>query len=172
MARNVLALVCLVLFVSCDILSVSPLEGDASSERVFIDHNLTEYVPANPPQAGMTATKTNVLFFSIQVQNLECSAIEFFGRAVLEDDPGEEEHSIHFRTDMVQFNPTETGYTYNTLDQILPNTTYPIIRCKFPTNEFYPFDGDKGKVKCITITKVWAIDENGESWTIPFSSLN
>ena len=172
MARKVLCLVGVVLFIACDGFFVDALENDANGERVFIDHKLTEYVSANPPEAGMTATKTNVLFFSIQTQNLECTAIEFFGRAILEEDPEEREHSIHFRTDTIQFNPLETGYNFNTLERISSNSAYSIVRCKFPTNEFYPFDGDKGKVSSITITKVWAIGADGGSWSVPFSSLN
>ena len=152
--------------VACDQFPLNPSKTPAPEKVVIIDHFQTEYVDAESPAEGVAATKVNVLSFHLKAENFEPVALEIYGRATLEGPPGDQEHSIHFRTDCLEFNPVETGYTFNTLQSIEAGSTYTLIRAKYPTNEYAPFEENQGRVKDMKFTEVWAFDAEGNSFAV------
>ena len=134
--------------------------GDAL--LVYVNHIGTDYVDVEPPGEGIVANKVNVLSFHIQTAYCRPVALEVFGRVVLEGPPGSQEHAIHFRTDTLFIEIDDAEYTFNILDHIDPGLTYTLVRPKFPTNEYTPFEGTQGMVKEVTITEVWAVYPDGE----------
>lgn len=133
---------------------------------IFIEHLGTEYVEADLTVDGLISTKVNVLTFGIRSENFNPKALEFYGRAVLYGPPENREHAIHFRTDTITMEPTVTGFTFNTQEWISPGIDYTFNRAKFPTNEYSPFQGLQGKVKEVTITDAWALNENNVRFSI------
>ena len=156
--------------VSCETFPTNTVRIESPAEEVSVHHIGTEYVPVNGSIEGLLATKVNVLQFSVRVRNCSPVALECYGRLKMEGSPEEQEHSIRFRTDIVDCVPIETGCTFNTLSTIEPETSYTLLRPKFPTNEYAPFMGDRGKVSEVTITEVWAFDEHGNSHTVELVS--
>lgn len=150
------------LLVRCETFPDNPSTLSEEKSQVFIEHFETEYVPATHPVVGVNANKTNVLFFHITTANLEAHCVEFLGRAMVESEDGLKEHAVHFRTDEVMVTPEGTDYTYNTLDTIKSGTTYTVIRSKFPTNDYAPFEGDIGKIQQIEITDVRVYNYDGQ----------
>jgi len=151
---------------SCEKFPSNPLMTSMKPETVFIKYLGTQYVPANPPAEGLVATKVNVLFFKIRIKNFETKALEIYGRTVIEGPPDSREHSLYFKTDTILVNPEETGYTFNTLGTVVPESTYTLVRAKFPTNEYSPFEGTQGEVKKVTITNIFAYDKNGKKFSV------
>ena len=158
------------LIIACEQFPSNPSKLDLS-ERVYIEHRDTEYVPAETTIEGIAATKVNVLSFEIRTENIESTALEFYGRAMLDGPPGYQEHSIHFRTDSLFLSVEGMEYTFNKLVSLEPGSTYTIVRPKFPTNEYAPFEGTQGMVREITITQVWAYDQDGEKHSIRVASI-
>jgi hypothetical protein len=154
------------LVLTCDRFPSNPPETPQNSKVVFVEHFSTDYVPASPPVEGLLATKVNVMFFEMRVENFKPKAIEFYGWALIDGPPEYQKRAIHFRTDSLVLNPEETGYTFNAMEWIEPGSSYVFIRPKFPTNEYSPFEGTQGMVKEVTITEVWAFDENGEKFSV------
>jgi len=158
---------CVVLaFVACEHFPLNPSKEPLPEKVASIEHVGTEYVPAQSPMDGIAADKVNVLSFNLRVDNFKPVAVEFYGRAILEGPPASEEHSIHFRTDSLTLLPIATNYEFNILNTINPGVTYSLLRAKFPTNEYAPFEGEQGKVKLLTITEAWAFDEDGNSYSL------
>ena len=153
-------------FVACENFPLNPSIEPLSEKTASIEHVRTEYVPAQAPIDGIAADKVNVLYFNLRVDNFKPVAVEFYGRAILEGPPVSEEHSIHFRTDKLTLEPVATDYEFNILSTIDPGVTYSLLRAKFPTNEYAPFEGEQGKVKMLTITEAWAFDEDGNSYSL------
>ena len=157
-----LAVPVILILIGCETFPENPSKTPEPKGVVSIEHTATEYVPATHPVVGVNANKTNVLFFNISVANIEVHSVEFMGRAMVESGEGLKEHAIHFRTDEVVVNPKETGYTFNTLDCLEPSMKYTVVRSKFPTNDYAPFEGDMGKIKEVFITDVWAYNDQGD----------
>ena len=151
-----------VLFVVCDKFPANPSLHMGDALLVYVNHIGTDYVDVEPPGEGIVANKVNVLSFHIQTAYCRPVALEVFGRAVLEGPPGSQEHAIHFRTDTLFIEIDDAEYTFNILDHIDPGLTYTLVRPKFPTNEYTPFEGTQGMVKEVTITEVWAVYPDGE----------
>ena len=170
--RYALLILIVLVAASCEQFPVNPIDGSQEPEMVLIEHFETDYVPAESSVEGIAATKVNVLSFHLKAENFNPKAIEVYGRAILEGSPGNQEHSIHFRTDSLWLNLSETGYEFNTLSTIQQGATYTLIRAKFPTNEYAPFEGLQGMVKELTITEVWAYDESGKFFEVEFEELN
>lgn len=158
----------LIFFISCDKYPSNPPVDTAPTEFVFIEHVSTEYVSTEPPSDMLTATKVNVLSFKIRAERFTPSSLEVYGRALMEGPPESREHSIHFWTDSLVFNPVGTGYTFNTLQTVQPGSTYTLVRPKYPTNEYSPFQGNQGMVEELSITEIWAYDETGEKLSVNF----
>jgi len=160
----------LVLFflVGCEFFPSNPQDKVQNLETVYIEHCKTDYVSTEPPMDGVVATKVNVLTFQMRVKNFKPRALEFYGRAILDGPPESREHALCFRTDSVSLIPKDTGYIFNKLEEIDSESTYTLIRPKFPTNEYSPFCGTQGKVLKITITEVWAFNENYERFSVAF----
>jgi len=150
----------------CEKFPSNPPKVFQKPKSVFIKYLGTKYVPAKPPAEGLVATKVNVLFFKIRTENFETKTLEIYGRAVIQGPPDSREHSLYFETDSLRVNPKETGYTFNTLEKVVPGSTYTLVRAKFPTNEYSPFEGTQGKVKEVTITNVFAHDKNGKKFSV------
>ena len=157
------------LLVGCSSYPTNSIMLETPAKQVFVEHLGTDYVPVNSSVEGLLATKVNVLSFSVRVANFQPVALEFYGRLKMEGSPEIQEHSIRFRTDIVDFIPEETGFNFNTMNSLEPETQYTFLRPKFPTNEYAPFQGDQGKVLQVTITEVWAFDEDGDSYTVVLS---
>ena len=143
-----------------------PKVSQQKPKTIFIKYLGAKYVPANPPADGLVATKVNVLFFKIKIENFETSTLEIYGKTVIQGPPDSRKHSLYFKTDSIWVNPEETGYTFNTLETVKPGSTYTLVRAKFPTNEYAPFEGTQGKVKKVTITNVFAYDKNGGKFPV------
>lgn len=154
------------LLVGCNSFPTNTVDLEIPVNQVHLEHLSTDYVPVDACVDGLLATKVNVLSFSVRVKNFQPVALEFYGRLRMEGSPEDQEHSIRFRTDIVDFIPAETGFTFNTLNTLKPEKQYTLLRPKFPTNEYAPFVGDQGKVKEVTITEVWAFNESGDSYTV------
>ncbi len=152
--------------IGCEKFPSNPPMTSMKPKTVFIKYLGTKYVPANPPAEGLVATKVNVLFFKIRIENFETKTLEFHGRTVIEGPPDSREHSLYFKTDTIWIDPEETGYTFNTLETVVPGSTYTLVRAKFPTNEYSPFEGTQGEVKKVTITNAFAYDENVEKFSV------
>ena len=165
---------CLLLVVLISACSKSP--SDPSSykghETVIIEHLGTEYVEADPPTSGLITTKVNVLSFRIRAENFHPTALEFYGRALLQGPPWNREHALYFRTDSLVMNVQINGFSFNTAQSIEPGSTYTLIRPKFPTNEYSPFAGMQGKVQQVTITEAWAINEQGERLSVALDTTH
>jgi hypothetical protein len=152
----------LILFIACEQIPLNPPKIPQNENTVYIEHINTEYIPVNPNIEGLIASKINLLFFNLKVENFTAKTIEIFGRAVLSGPPVEHEHGIHFRTDQVTYKPDETGYEFNEFDWIEPEKVYTLVRPKYPTNEYSPFQDMQGMILEIDVTEVWAYDEFGE----------
>ena len=164
MKRSILILVS-ILFLSCSKLPFGP-EALKRPWAVIIEHSGTEYVEVDSSIQGLLSTKVNVLFFEITTKNFRPKALEFYGWATLHGPPENREHAVHFRTDSISMNPPVTGYAFHTQEWIEPGSTYTFQRLKFPTNEYSPFQGVQGMVKKVTITGVWAYNENGIRFSV------
>lgn len=169
--RKVATIFIFFIFISCDKYPSNPPHNSAPEELVFIEHVSTEYVSSEPPSDMLTATKVNVLSFNIRAEHFTPSSIEIYGRALMEGPPDSREHSIHFRSDSLVFNPVGTGYTFNTLQTVQSGSTYTLVRPKYPTNEYSPFQGNQGMVEELSITEIWAYDETGEKFSVNFEYL-
>ena len=156
-----------VLVLSCGRFPSNPAEPE-SVKTVFIEHRGTEYVPASSSVEGIAATKVNVLSFDIRAENFVPKTLEFYGVVILDGPPEYREHSLYFLTDTVFVHPEGTGYTFNTLDRIEQGKSYTLIRPKFPTNEYSPFEDTQGMVTELAITEVWAADESGQKFSVAF----
>lgn len=152
--------------IGCEKFPSNPPKISQKPKTVFIKYLGTKYVPANPPAEGLVATKVNVLFFKIKIKNFETKALEFYGEAVIQGPPDSRNHFLYFKTDTILVNPEETGYIFNTFETVVPESTYTLVRAKFPTNEYSPFEGTQGKIENVTITDVFAYDENGKKFSV------
>lgn len=153
----------IILFTQCEKFPSNPEDNPEESPWVEIRHVATEYVNTQTSVTGLAAKKVNLLKFEIQANYFEAAALEVFGRVVLEGPPYEREHNLYFRTDKLL--QLEAGNCI-CLDNIQPESPYEIIRSKFPTNEYSPFQGDQGKVKEVIITHVVAYDTQGNGTDI------
>ena len=141
-------------------------------ETVIIEHLGTEYVETDPPANGLITTKVNVLSFRIRAENFHPTALEFYGRAILEGPPWNREHALYFRTDSLIMNVQINGFSFNTTQSIEPGSTYTLIRPKFPTNEYSPFEGIQGKVQQVTIIEAWAINDHGDRFSVAIDTTH
>lgn len=160
--KPIYSLLVISLFVACQRFPTNPPKTPEATPSVFIDHLATAYVLTKPPTQGLVATKVNVLSFRIRVKNFSGRALEFYGRVVIEGPPECRDHAVQYRTDSVVLYPADTGYTFNTLENIEPETTYILVRPKYPTNEYSPFEDTQGMVTEVTITDAWAYDDHGK----------
>ena len=166
MKRSALCL-SVILFLNCSKLPFGP--GIRLEPSAVIEHLGTEYVDADSTVNGLITTKVNILSFGIKSVNFRPKALEFYGRAIIHGPPENRVYAIHFRTDSVALNSTIAGFTFNIEEWIDPGSTYTLIRPKFPTNEYSPFQGLQGKVKEVSITEAWAFDENGNRFSVALS---
>ena len=166
--KQVIVLLIFIIFISCDKFPSNPSGDPVPTESVSIEHINTDYVSSEPPGELLTATKVNVLIFTIQAEHFTPTSLEIYGRAILDGPPEAREHSIHFRTDSLIYNPVETGYTFNTIEVLEAGSTYTLTRPKFPTNEYSPFQGTQGMVEDLSITEVWAYDSTGNKFSVDF----
>ncbi|MBN2103469.1 hypothetical protein JW835_05440 [bacterium] len=149
----------------CEQFPSNPENMSTESESVQIQHVNTDYITTETTLSGLATKKVNLLTFKIRANNFEAEALEIFGRVILEGPPFEREHNLHFRTDQLLQQEDGSCACFETIQAGLP---YQLIRSKFPTNEYSPFCGDQGKVKCVIITNVIAYHADGESNCIPF----
>jgi len=167
--KKYLLLLAGVLLLFCEKYPANPPK-DPNSKQVLIDHLNTEYIETEPPVEGIVATKVNILTFQIRARNFKPKSLEFYGRALLIGPPENREQAIHFKTDSIILSPVNINVDLNTLQSIEPESTYIIKRPKYPTNEYSPFKGEQGRVQLITITEVWACDEQGKKYPVPWES--
>ena len=156
---------CILLFAACERFPANPPTDYPPEPRITIEHLSTDYVPVDTTITGIASDKVNVLMFHIKAENFTAKAIEFYGTAVMAGPPDSVEHVVHFRTDDLNYSLNGTGYEFNTLDQVDPDLSYILVRAKFPSNEYAPFDGIQGMIESITITEVWGYSQTGEKFT-------
>jgi hypothetical protein len=163
-------LFCLALtLLACEHYPSNP-EIKADLRLVRIDHLSTRYVPIDPPVDGLVARKVNILEFSVAVENLTTSALEFRGKAVISGPPETKEHAFRFRTDRLDPVVPDAGVPFAVFASIDTGTAYVFYRFQIPMNEYSPFAQGQGMVTALTIDEVFAIDERGASCRVPFSS--
>jgi hypothetical protein len=155
-----LLLICAFL-VFCDEYPPNPVEVNLVPDGVIVQCIKTDYIPVNPPAEGMTATKVNVLSFQFAIEGKEVKVLEFYGRAIVAGPPEGRICAVHFRTDSLGLIPEGTDYPFNIIDEIEPDSTYLMIRSQYPTNEYSPFVGDRGKIVSIEIDEVCAYRKDG-----------
>jgi hypothetical protein len=160
-----------VFIVACERYPANPPKVEEPVKTAYIHHVGTDYVPADTTVHGIMADKVNILLFEIKVDNFIAKSLEFYGKAVLEGPPEYHEHAIHFHTDDIVMDPGDVGYTLNTLDFIQSGPWYPLVRAKFPTNEYSPFEGTQGKVIEVSINEVWAYDEFGQKYSVTLGDI-
>ena len=153
-------------FSACSEYPNNPSKNPEPVPAVSIHHVQTDYVPTEPPTDGLLATKVNILILQLRAEAFTPKAIEFYGRATLVGPPDSHIHSIHLRTDSLSLVPNIEGYSFNTLDNIEPGSTYVIVRPKFPTNSYAPFAENQGKIDTIEFTEVWAWNADGQKISV------
>jgi len=159
----------LVLVVACDRYPANPPKDFPDAPKVEIAHLHTEYVEVDTTINGIASDKVNVLSFYIKAENFTAKALELYGRAAMAGPPDSVEHVVHFKTDDLSFDLNGTGYEFNILDYVNSESSYILVRPKFPSNEYSPFEGIQGKIESITITEVWAWPEIGEKFSVSIS---
>lgn len=121
-----------------------------------------EYLPIGNPVDGLVSKKMNVMTFAFETQNARAKSVEFFGSAVFEGPPENQEHNLHFRTDQLDVESCQPGIEWNVLSSVKPDTNYTLIRCKIPMNEYSPFSGNQGKIVKVKMNEAWAYDADGK----------
>lgn len=137
---------------------------------VRIDHLSTRYVPIDPLSESLVARKVNILEFRVRAENLVTAALEFRGKAALSGPPETKAHAFRFRTDCLDPMVPQAGVPFEVFASIDTGTAYVFYRYQIPMNEYSPFADDQGMVTALTIDEVFAIDEQGESCRVAFSS--
>jgi hypothetical protein len=161
MRKSILFLSLCTILLFCDEYPPNPVDVKIELKGVSVRHTETDYIPVNPPVKDMMATKVNVLVFRFVVNGIELKALEFYGKAIVAGPPEGRMYAVHFRTDSLGLIPEGTHYHFNIIDKIEPDSTYVIVRPQYPTNEYSPFIGDRGKIVSIIINEVWAYREDG-----------
>ncbi len=169
MMKSLFVVFTALVLLGCEQYPTNPSKEEANEPAIQIMHKVTDYVDATSTVDGVAANKTNVMIFEFEIDNFEATAIEILGTVVLEGND-EKEHAIRFWTDQILVQPEGTQYEFNTIDDLLPESTYTMIRSKFPPNEYAPFEGDMGKVKSLKFCEVWAYDELGDKESIQILS--
>jgi hypothetical protein len=157
---------CFAMALSCQRVPLGPDVSNITDPTVIIEHVSTEYVTATQPKAGILADKANVLFFQIRLANCPVKSLEFLGYATLEGPPDDHQQIVHFWTDSAGTTPQGVEFDVNTLQDIQPDSTYTLVRTKFPTNDYFPFSGSQGKIKQVEWTEAWACDQTGKRFSI------
>ncbi|HHS13624.1 MAG TPA: hypothetical protein ENN03_07615 [bacterium] len=157
----------LLIVLGCETFPDNP-KGEPIEKRVDCTHVQTEYVPAKPSIEGLDATKVNLLTFQFRTQSVSTRALEFHALVVLNGPPNTREHAVIFRTDEILIAPDGNDIELPVFSWIEAGETYLLVRPKFPTNEYVPFDGDQGRVVQVSLTAVYALDERGQKTPVPF----
>lgn len=163
---RLLLIVAVLLAAACDQFPNNP-SNEPNLRSVKIEHTGTEYIDTHSDIEGILATKVNILQFHITAKYFDAEAIEFIGRAQMINGADTTWHSLHFRTDSLCEQMDGSGFDFNRVDHIYPDSSYDLMRPKFPPNEFSPFQGNQGKIVSVEITGAWACNGDGESTEIP-----
>lgn len=150
----------------CEQYPSNPTQEHDAEPSIQITHRATDYVNATCDIPGIAADKTNIMLFEFEIENFEAVAMEVLGVVTLEGINEEKEHTIHFYTDQILIEPQGTEYEFNTIDNLIPESTYTLIRSKFPPNEYAPFKNDIGRIKTLKFCEVWAYNASGEKQSI------
>jgi hypothetical protein len=145
-------------------------ESNHVDPTVAIENVNTEYVKAIQPTAVILADKANVLFLQIRLAHCSVRALEILGFATLEGPPDNHQQIVHIWTDSVDVKPLGVDLDLNTLPELRPDSTYMLVRTKFPTNDYFPFNGNQGKIKAIEWTQAWTCDQTGKRFSIQIAS--
>jgi hypothetical protein len=159
-----------ILALACQRVPTGPNLSVSPDPTVTIEHTATEYVTATQPTAGILADKANVLFFQIRVSNVSAKSVEFLGYATIEGPPDNHQQIVHFWTDSVGVKPQGVGFDQNTYQELQPDSTYLLVRTKYPTNDYFPFSGTQGKILQVVWTEAWASDQSGRRFSIKLDS--
>ena len=143
----------LVLVVACERYPANPPKDLPEAPAVEIAHLHTEYVEVDTTINGIASDKVNVLSFYIKALNFTARSLELYGRAAMAGPPDSVEHVIHFKTDDLSYDLNGTGYEFNILDYVNSESSYILVRPKFPSNDYSPFEGIQGKIESLTITE-------------------
>ena len=150
-------------FLACEKTPVNPPRVPAPVPRVTVRCTAVQYVPVEHAVDGLIAKKMNVLTFSVRCGNVKAKAVEFFGSVRLQGPPYNREHDLHFFTDRLDAEAVSAGSAWTLLGAVHSDSTYTLVRCKFPMNEYAPFEGDQGKVIGVRMQRACAYSELGES---------
>jgi len=145
-------------FAACEKFPSNPPKEEAPPREIHVEFLANQYVPVLQPVDGLVAKKMNVLTFRFQTRHAHARSLEFFGSVVFEGPPDNQKHDLRFRTDRLDIESIQTGISWNVLQKIRPDTSYTLVRCKLPMNEYAPFEGDQGKIVRVTIEQVSAED--------------
>lgn len=159
--KQLILLSAFALALACADFPSNPVKVQPEIRTASVKLTETQYVPVDPPGAGLVASKVNILCFEVRAENFEARAIELIGKATVEGPPETKEHAFHFRTDKIDSMVPNTAVVFNVLDSVEPETTYTVFRFQFPMNEYSPFADTQGMVKSVTIDEVWGYDRQG-----------
>ncbi len=167
--RHVILLCLALTLVACEHFPSNP-ELKPDLRFVRIDHLSTRYVPIDPPAESLVARRVNILEFRVRAENLVTAALEFRGKAALSGPPETKTHAFRFRTDRLDPVVPQAGFPFDVFASIDTGKAYVFYRFHIPMNEYSPFADGQGMVTALTIDEVLAIDEQGESCRVAFSS--
>lgn len=156
------------LYTACDHYPGNPVEAQVTEELVFIEHLATEYLPAVHQIDGLEADKANVLTFAVMVENADAWAIEVQGKVIIGGPPYQKEHAFTFRTDSLLFDLVECSVQQEVIGRIDDGQQYVFSRTILPPNEYYPFEGEQGKVDSIVLNNVYSIGSDGSKRSVTF----
>ena len=156
-----LSVVPLILSISCERFPANPEREAEPVPTVQIASMDIQYIPILKTVDGLTAKKMNVLTVRFRTKDIRAKALELLGSTLLEGPPCGLEYGLCFRTDRLDAETTQPGMPWNVIPAVQSDTSYEIMRCKIPMNNYAPFAGDQGRVVQIRIQEAWAVDDTG-----------
>ncbi|MBN2417526.1 hypothetical protein JXO52_16940 [bacterium] len=153
---------------ACDHYPGNPAEPPVMEQRVIIEYLGTEYLPAVHEIDGLEADKANVLTFAVTVEHEEARALEVQGKVIIGGPPYQKEHAFTFRTDSLFMNLVDCQAEQTVIQWIDAGQQYVFSRTLLPPNEYYPFQGEQGKVDSIVLNTVYAIGSDGSRHSVVF----
>jgi len=160
------ALIMIPLIMGCERFPSNPETTLLQGPSFTIKHETTEYIEVDSGMEGLAADKVNILTFSVEIMNENLSFIEFLGVAMLNGPPEYGQHAIHFRTDSLNTLAADLGVHFEQLTELKTDTTYMFKRPFYPTNEYAPFEANRGRVERVTISEIRAYDESGHIYRL------
>lgn len=157
------------LHTACDRYPGNLVDPQVTEPTVTIECLDTAYVPAVHEIDGLEADKANVMTFSLFSDNVEARAIEVHGKVIIDGPPYQTEQAFTFRTDSLLIDFVECPFEQQVIQQIDDSQMYVFTRSILPPNDYYPFEGEQGKIDSIIINNVYAIWNDGSRHSLSFA---